>query len=93
MASLIDIVPLMFLLFTTFYYFGEARIIEVGGSLDAWKVPESPNHTLSHWAESVRFQVGDALCTDLIISSKITLLTFFLLVLNILIYMLASSIK
>lgn len=77
MASLIDIVPLMFLLFTTFYYFGEARIIEVGGSLDAWKVPESPNHTLSHWAESVRFQVGDALCTDLIISSKIILLTFF----------------
>ncbi|KAG7567482.1 Phytocyanin domain [Arabidopsis thaliana x Arabidopsis arenosa] len=61
MASLIDIVPLMFLLVTTFYHFGEARIIEVGGSLDAWKVPESPNHTLSHWAESVRFQVGDAL--------------------------------
>ncbi|KAG7571953.1 Phytocyanin domain [Arabidopsis suecica] len=61
MASLIDIVPLMFLLVTTFYHFGEARIIEVGGSLDAWKVPESPNHTLSHWAESVRFQVGDIL--------------------------------
>ncbi|KAG7637232.1 putative Phytocyanin domain, cupredoxin [Arabidopsis thaliana] len=61
MVSLINIVSVVFLLFTTFYHFGEARIINVGGSLDAWKVPESPNHSLNHWAESVRFQVGDAL--------------------------------
>ncbi|VYS53317.1 unnamed protein product [Arabidopsis thaliana] len=61
MVSLISIVSVVFLLFTTFYHFGEARIINVGGSLDAWKVPESPNHSLNHWAESVRFQVGDAL--------------------------------
>ncbi|XP_010417139.1 PREDICTED: early nodulin-like protein 3 [Camelina sativa] len=61
MASLILIMSLMFLLFTTFYHFGEARIIAVGGSLDAWKVPESTNHTLNDWAETVRFQVGDYL--------------------------------
>ncbi|KAL1221544.1 Early nodulin-like protein 11 [Cardamine amara subsp. amara] len=60
MASLIPILPFMFLLFTTFYHFGEARTIAVGGSSDAWKVPESPN-TLNHWAGTVRFHVGDTL--------------------------------
>lgn len=61
MASLIPVLPLMFILFTTFYHFGEARYIVVGGSLDAWKVPESSNNTLNHWAESVRFHVEDIL--------------------------------
>ncbi|EOA28696.1 hypothetical protein CARUB_v10024922mg [Capsella rubella] len=61
MESLVPIMSLMFLLFTTFYHFGEARLLDVGGSMDAWKVPESTNNTLNHWAETMRFQVGDAL--------------------------------
>lgn len=79
MASLIPIMSLMFILFTTFYHFGEARIIAVGGSLDSWNVPESPNNTLTHWAETARFQVGDILCTDLHLSNNYAFLICLLL--------------
>ncbi|CAA7033149.1 unnamed protein product [Microthlaspi erraticum] len=61
MASSVPVLTLVFVLFTTFYHLGDARLIIVGGTLDGWKVPEPANNTLNHWAESVRFKVGDIL--------------------------------
>ncbi|KAF8082904.1 hypothetical protein N665_0800s0002 [Sinapis alba] len=61
MASLIPILPLVFLLFATFYHLGEARTFMVGGSSPGWSVPDQANNTLKHWAESRRFRVGDIL--------------------------------
>ncbi|KFK32687.1 hypothetical protein AALP_AA6G275900 [Arabis alpina] len=61
MASLISILPIIFILFTTLNHLSEARIFVVGGLVDAWKVPEPSNNTLNHWAEKTRFQVGDIL--------------------------------
>lgn len=70
MAPLNPVLPLVFLLLTTFYHLGEGREAHtflVGGSANGWKVPESSdNKTLTHWAETQRFLVGDSLGTDLI---------------------------
>ncbi|CAN8284086.1 unnamed protein product [Cochlearia groenlandica] len=62
MASSISILPLMFLLFATFYHIGEATRFLVGGSDDAWKnAVTSPNNTLDHWSSASRFKVSDTL--------------------------------
>ncbi|ESQ46348.1 hypothetical protein EUTSA_v10000321mg [Eutrema salsugineum] len=63
MASLITTLPLVFLLFTTFYHLGESRTFIVGGDL-GWKVPAlTPNNSnsLIDWANHGRFLVGDVL--------------------------------
>ncbi|KAJ4902871.1 early nodulin-like protein 11 [Raphanus sativus] len=68
MAPLNPVLPLVFLLLTTFYHLGEGREAHtflVGGSANGWKVPESSdNKTLTHWAETQRFLVGDSLEFD-----------------------------
>ncbi|KAF8049917.1 hypothetical protein N665_2089s0002 [Sinapis alba] len=67
MMSLNPILPLVFLLLTTFYHLGEGRephTFLVGGSDQGWKIPESSDKTLNHWAESQRFRVGDSLEFD-----------------------------
>ncbi|KAJ4832604.1 hypothetical protein Tsubulata_027153 [Turnera subulata] len=55
---LVPFLPMIILLLAS----SEAsREIIVGSHQVSWKIPESPNKTLNHWAEQTRFKVGDVL--------------------------------
>ncbi|KAG7622378.1 Phytocyanin domain [Arabidopsis suecica] len=60
MGIIVPVLTLVFLLFAKVSH-GDSnpRVILVGGSVGSWKVPDSPNNTLNHWAENNRFKVGD----------------------------------
>ncbi|XP_010438156.1 PREDICTED: early nodulin-like protein 1 [Camelina sativa] len=62
MGIIVPILTLVFLLFAKVSHGASTpRVILVGGSVGAWKVPDAPNNTLNHWAENTRFKVGDFL--------------------------------
>ncbi|CAN8273409.1 unnamed protein product [Cochlearia groenlandica] len=61
MRSLVPIMTIVFLLFTTMSHASKPRLILVGGYFGAWKIPDSSNNTLNHWAENNRFKIGDFL--------------------------------
>ncbi|KAF3510844.1 hypothetical protein F2Q69_00009822 [Brassica cretica] len=62
MGIIVPVLTLVFLLLTTMSHAAsKPRVILVGGSAQAWKVPDSPSNTLNHWAENNRFKVGDIL--------------------------------
>ncbi|CAN6819717.1 unnamed protein product [Brassica oleracea] len=68
MGIIVPVLTLVFLLLTTMSHAAsKPRVILVGGSAQAWKVPDSPSNTLNHWAENNRFKVGDILGTLLFI--------------------------
>lgn len=71
MGVIVPVLTLVFLLFTTVSHAdSKPRAILVGGSVGSWKVPDSPNNTLNHWAENNRFKVGDFLGTTYIHFSR-----------------------
>ncbi|KAK6927644.1 Phytocyanin domain [Dillenia turbinata] len=56
--AIVSLAPI-FLLFNSF---SEAKELLVGGSSDAWKIPESSqSHSLNEWAADHRFLIGDYL--------------------------------
>ncbi|ESQ54140.1 hypothetical protein EUTSA_v10026339mg [Eutrema salsugineum] len=62
MGIIVPVLTLVFLLLATVSHAAsKPREILVGGSVGSWKVPDCPNNTLNHWAESNRFKVGDIL--------------------------------
>ncbi|EOA18329.1 hypothetical protein CARUB_v10006848mg [Capsella rubella] len=62
MGIIVPVLTLVFLLFAKVSHGAtNPRVILVGGSVGSWKVPDSPNNTLNHWAENNRFKVGDFL--------------------------------
>ncbi|XVE97458.1 hypothetical protein REPUB_Repub03eG0021400 [Reevesia pubescens] len=60
MASLRTLVLLLALVFVLFS-FCEAKDILVGGSENAWKIPDNSSDSLNQWARKIRFKVGDFL--------------------------------
>ncbi|XP_022728841.1 early nodulin-like protein 1 [Durio zibethinus] len=60
MASLKTLVPVLVLAFVLFS-FCEAKDILVGGSENAWKIPNNSSDSLNQWARKYRFRVGDFL--------------------------------
>lgn len=64
MGMIVPVLTLVFLLFAKVSHgASNPRVILVGGSVGSWKVPDSLNNTLNHWAENNRFKVGDFLGT------------------------------
>ncbi|KAL1210525.1 Early nodulin-like protein 12 [Cardamine amara subsp. amara] len=62
MGIIVPVLTLVFLLLSSVSHgASNPRMILVGGSVGSWKVPDSPNNTLNHWAENTRFKVGDIL--------------------------------
>ncbi|CAH8364289.1 unnamed protein product [Eruca vesicaria subsp. sativa] len=62
MGIIVPVLTLVFLLLTTVSHAAsKPRMILVGGSAQAWKVPDSSTNTLNQWAENNRFKVGDIL--------------------------------
>ncbi|CAK9183328.1 unnamed protein product [Ilex paraguariensis] len=59
MAFLSCLFSFIFLLFLMFS-FSEATEILVGGRENLWKIPSSPDE-FNHWAEKIRFRIGDSL--------------------------------
>ncbi|XVE53643.1 hypothetical protein DITRI_Ditri03aG0019500 [Diplodiscus trichospermus] len=60
MACLRTLVPVLALVFLSFS-FCEAMDILVGGSENAWKIPNNSSDSLNQWAAKTRFKVGDVL--------------------------------
>ncbi|XVF89281.1 hypothetical protein PTKIN_Ptkin19aG0117400 [Pterospermum kingtungense] len=60
MASLRSSVPVLAMVFVLFGLC-EGKDILVGGSENAWKIPDSSSVSLNIWAEKKRFKVGDFL--------------------------------
>jgi len=78
MGIIVPVLTLVFLLFAKVSHgASNPRVILVGGSVGSWKVPDSPNNTLNHWAENNRFKVGDFIGTRYI-SLSISLLLIYL---------------
>ncbi|KAF8052514.1 hypothetical protein N665_1549s0001 [Sinapis alba] len=62
MGIIIPILTFVILLLTRVSHAAsKPRVILVGGSDGSWKVPDSHNNSLNHWAEKNRFKVGDIL--------------------------------
>ncbi|KAG2245412.1 hypothetical protein Bca52824_092723 [Brassica carinata] len=62
MGIIVPILTFVFLLLTRVSHAdSKPRVILVGGSAASWKVPDSHDKTLNHWAETNRFKVGDIL--------------------------------
>ena len=60
MDSLRTLVPFLALAFVLFSVC-EAKDILVGGSENAWKIPNNSSDSLNQWAGKNRFKVGDFL--------------------------------
>lgn len=92
MGIIVPILTFVFLLLTRVSHAdSKPRVILVGGSAASWKVPDSHDKTLNHWAETNRFKVGDILGTLLFLHLFIFLMMHKTAVLMFLLMFLSQS--